>query len=168
MEQLDYDYSAVAADAAAQQRSAADLLWYDYGGGSGGGSSGAGGGLINYYGGGGAGGGGPLQGSGAPATMFMSAEKRGDRDVTPSSGAMWFGPRLGRRKRRGGSTFNGGLVQPVDGNVVGPAAVPQEAMAVAVTTAAGQAVVSDLINNAPWVLVPIVENSRECPNVLYT
>lgn len=156
VEQLDYDYSAVAGDAAAQQRSAADLLWYDYGGSSsGGGSSGAGGGLINYY-----GGGGPLQSSGAAATMLMGAEKRGD--AIPSSGTMWFGPRLGRRKRRGGSTFNGGLLQPVDGNaVVGPVAVPQEAMAVAVTTAAGQAVVSDLINNAPWVLVPIVENSRE-------
>jgi hypothetical protein len=136
VEQLDYDYAAVAADAAAaQQRSAAaDLLWYDYGGGGGGGSGGG--------------------GAGSPATtVLIAGDKRGGSPQS-SNGGLWFGPRLGRRKRRGG------VVQPVDGNTVGPA-VSQETIALGLTAAAGQAVVSDLINNAPWVLVPIIENTRE-------
>lgn len=154
VEQLDYDYSATAADAAATpQRSAADLLWYDYGGGGGGGSSN--GGSVNYYGGGGS------PDTAAATTMLMSGDKRGGATQS-STGGIWFGPRLGRRKRRGGSAYNGrGVVLPVDGNAVGPAA-PQgtavQAMAAA-TTAAEQAVVSDMFNGAPWVLVPIIENS---------
>jgi len=97
MEQLDYDYSAVVADAAAaaaaQQRPVADLLWYDYGGGSGvsggvgrgesgGGSSGAG-----YY-----GGGSPVSGVQATAALF-GADKRGGTTQS-SNGGIWFGPRL--------------------------------------------------------------------------
>lgn len=151
VEQLDYDYSAVAADA--QQRpAAADLLWYDYGGGGGGGGT-----SSSYYGGGGA--------IGSPATsVLIAGDKRGG-STQSSNGGLWFGPRLGRRKRYGGGTaFNGGgggVMQPVNGNAVGSTAAQQEAMALGLTTAAGQAVVSDLINNAPWVLVPIIENSRE-------
>lgn len=164
---MDYDYSTVAA----QQRPAADLLWYDYGG-VGGGSNGLGGGgggnavsgSGGYYGSGGVG----SSTSGLAPAVLIGAEKRGGASQS-SSANIWFGPRLGRRKRRGGvgSTFNGGLVQPIDGNAFGPAAMspPQEAMAaVSLSTAAGQAVVSDLINNAPWVLVPVVENSREYIN----
>lgn len=145
-QQLDYDYSAADAAAAAPQKStaaaAADLLWYDYGGG--GGSIGAGS---------------PIAAAGALPAVLISSEKRGDTTQS-SAGGMWFGPRLGRRKRRGGSAYssnNGVVLQPLDGNAIGSAA---QAMA-AVTTAAEQAVVSDMINSAPWVLVPIMENSRE-------
>lgn len=159
VEQLDYDYSVAAADAAATPpRPAADLLWYDYGGGGGSSS----GGSVNYYGGGG-GGGPPDTGASAVTTMLMSGNKRGGATQS-STGGIWFGPRLGRRKRRGGSAYNGrNVVLPVDGNAVGPAA-PQEAAVqamAAATTAAEQAVVSDMINSAPWVLVPIIENSCE-------
>jgi len=167
MEQLDYDYSAVMADAAAaaaQQRPIADLLWYDYGGGSGvsggagrgesgGGSSGAG-----YY-----GGGSPVKGVQAAAALF-GAEKRGGTTQS-SNGGIWFGPRLGRRKRRGGSQFSGSVVHPTDGNAIAPAAsslLQQNLLATGSTaTAVEQAAVSDLINNVPWVLVPIIDNSRE-------
>jgi len=168
MEQLDYDYSAVVADAAAaaaaQQRPVADLLWYDYGGGSGvsggvgrgesgGGSSGAG-----YY-----GGGSPVSGVQATAALF-GADKRGGTTQS-SNGGIWFGPRLGRRKRRGGSPFSGSVVHPVDGNAIAPAAsslLQQNPLATGSTSAAAeQAAVSDLINNVPWVLVPIIDNSRE-------
>ncbi|XP_060866080.1 uncharacterized protein LOC132941878 [Metopolophium dirhodum] len=160
MEQLDYDYSAVVADAAAaaaQQRPVADLLWYDYGGGSGvsggvgGGSSGAG-----YY-----GGGSPVTGVQATAALF-GADKRGGTTQS-SNGGIWFGPRLGRRKRRGGSPFSGNVVHPVDGNAIAPAAsslLQQNPLASGSTSAAAeQAAVSDLINNVPWVLVPIIDNS---------
>lgn len=168
MEQLDYDYSAVVADAAtaaAQQRPVADLLWYDYGGGgsgvsggvgqgeSGGGSSGA-----SYY-----GRGSPVKGVQAAAALF-GAEKRGGTTQS-SNGGIWFGPRLGRRKRRGGSPFSGSVVHPVDGNGIAPAAsslLQQNPLATGSTSAAvEQAAVSDLINNVPWVLVPIIDNSRE-------
>ncbi|VVC38168.1 Hypothetical protein CINCED_3A020355 [Cinara cedri] len=156
VEQLDNDYSAVAVDLAAQQRPGADLLWYDYGGGGGGSNVGVGrggGGGGGYY------GGVRSPASGVAPAALIGPEKRGG---SPQSGGLWFGPRLGRRKRRGGggSSFNSGFVQPPDGNAFGPAATPQEAMAAAgLSTAAGQAVVSDLIYNAPWVLVPVVENS---------
>lgn len=151
VEQLDYDYSAVAAEAAAQQRPAADLLWYDYGGG---GSSGGGG---SYY------GGGTSPASGAATAVLIGSgggDKRSGSTQTSSSG-IWFGPRLGRKKRRGGggSAYNGPL-QPMDGNGIGLAKL-QEAMAADESTAAGQAVVSDLMTNAPWVFVPIIENSCE-------
>lgn len=149
---MDYDYSAVAAEAAAQQKPAADLLWYDYGGG---GSSGGGG---SYY----SGGASPAS---SAATAVLIGSGGGDKrsGTTQSSGSgIWFGPRLGRKKRRGvgGSMYNGGLVQPMDGNAIGLAKL-QEAMAADESTATGQAVVSDLMNNAPWVFVPIVENSRK-------
>lgn len=131
VDQLDYDYS-VAADVSAlqRQRPVADLLRYDYGGGSG------------YYG---------------PATMLVGSEKRGGATQS-TAGGMWFGPRLGRRKRHGG----GSIVESVDGNVVGPA-VPQDAIAeVADAAAAAERVaVTDLIDNAPWLLGPIIEKSRE-------
>lgn len=158
MEQLDYDYSTVAA----QQRPAADLLWYDYGGLGGGGGVNVGLGSNGYYDIG-------SSVSGMPPALLIGAEKRGG--ALQSSGAnIWFGPRLGRRKRRGGggSTLDGGLVQPMDGSAFGLATTPpQESMAaLSLSTAAGQAVVSDLIDNAPWVLVPVVENSRECKRLL--
>jgi hypothetical protein len=73
---------------------------------------------------------------------------------------------LGRRKRRGGSPFGGGGVaqSSVDGNAIAPAAsslLQQDPLAAGTTSmAAGQAAVSNLINNAvPWVLVPIIDNS---------
>ncbi|CAI6365661.1 unnamed protein product [Macrosiphum euphorbiae] len=162
MEQLDYDYSAVVADAAAaaaQQRPVADLLWYDYGGGSGGvgrGESGGGSSGAGYY-----GGGSPV--TGVQATAY-GADKRGGTTQS-SNGGIWFGPRLGRRKRRGGSPFSGSVVHPVDGNSISPAAsslLQQNPLAAGSTSAAAeQAAVSDLINNVPWVLVPIIDNSRE-------
>jgi len=141
VEQLDYDYSAMADAAAAPQRSAADLLWYDYGGGVGG-----------------------LPSAGT-TTMLMNSDKRGGATQS-STGTMWFGPRLGRRKRRGGSASavatygNGGVAQPLDENGVGPD-VPQEAAAQTMAAVTTAAVVSDMINNVPWILVPIIENSRK-------
>lgn len=159
MEQLDYDYSAVVADAAAaaaQQRPISDLLWYDYGGSVGRGDSGGGGGTsgASYY------------GTGSPATgvataALFGADKRGGTTQS-SNGGIWFGPRLGRRKRRGGSPFGGGgVAQSVDGNSIAPAASSlQDPLAAGSTSvAAGQAAVSNLINNVPWVLVPIIDNS---------
>lgn len=168
MEQLDYDYSVAVADvaaaaAAAQQRPVNDLLWYDYGGGVGRGESGSGGSSgtsgAGYY------------GSGSPATgmataALFGADKRGGTTQS-SNGGIWFGPRLGRRKRRGGSPFGGGgVTHPVDGNSIAPAAsslLQQDPLAAGSTSAATaeQAAVSDLINNVPWVLVPIIDNSRE-------
>lgn len=147
MEQLDYDYSGVAADAALQQMpAAADLLWYDYGG---------------------VGGGSTVGGSSSPVTaLLIGGDKRAGGTTQSNSGNIWFGPRLGRRKRRGGggSSFNGavpGGVQPVDANAIEPIA-PQETVTVAsVTTAAEQADVSNLIKHAPWILVPIIENTCE-------
>ncbi|XP_050441839.1 PBAN-type neuropeptides-like [Adelges cooleyi] len=67
-------------------------------------------------------------------------DKRGG--ATQSSGGIWFGPRLGRRKRR--SSYN-----VMDVNANGPEAG---------VASASQTVV-DLITNAPWVLIPLVENS---------
>ncbi|KAE9544772.1 hypothetical protein AGLY_000314 [Aphis glycines] len=157
MEQLDYDYSAVVADAAAaaaQQRPISDLLWYDYGGSVGRGESGGGTSGASYY------------GTGSPATgvataALFGADKRGGT-TQASNGGIWFGPRLGRRKRRGGSPFGGGgVAQSVDGNAIAPAASSQQDSLAAGSTsvAAGQAAVSNLINNVPWVLVPIIDNS---------
>ncbi|XP_050520033.1 uncharacterized protein LOC126893664 [Daktulosphaira vitifoliae] len=70
----------------------------------------------------------------------IAADKRGS--ATQSSGGIWFGPRLGRRKRR--SSYN-----LVDVNSNGPEAG---------VASASQTVV-DLLTNAPWVLIPLVENS---------
>lgn len=143
VDQLDYDYSAAADISALQrQRPVADLLWYDYGGGGGGGGSGGGGGGYNR-----------------PATMLVGGEKRGGATQS-STGGMWFGPRLGRRKRHGGG---GGIVQSLDGNIVGPV-MPQDAIAEvadAAAAAAEQVAITDLFDNAPWLLEPIIENSSE-------
>lgn len=152
VDQLDYDYSAAAADVSAlqRQRPVADLMWYDYGGGGGGGSGGGGGG--SYYG---------------PATMLIGGEKRGGATQS-STGGMWFGPRLGRRKRHGGGG-GGGIVQPLDGNTVRPA-MPQDAIAEvadAAAAAAEQATITDLIDNAPWLLESIIENSSESDAFVY-
>ncbi|XP_025201260.1 uncharacterized protein LOC112598839 [Melanaphis sacchari] len=166
MEQLDYDYSAVVADAAAaaaQQRPISDLLWYDYGGG---GSSGVSGGVGRGESGGGGTRGASFYGTGSPATgvataALFGADKRGGTTQS-SNGGIWFGPRLGRRKRRGGSPFGGGgVAQSVDGNAIAPAASSlQDPLAAGSTSmAAEQAAVSNLINNMPWVLVPIIDNS---------
>jgi len=167
IEQLDYDYSVAVADAvtaaAAQQRPVADLLWYDYGGGVGRGESGSGGSSgtsgAGYY------------GTGSPVTGMATAalfgtDKRGGTTQS-NNGGIWFGPRLGRRKRRGGSPFGGGgITHPVDGNAITPAALSllqQDPLAAGTASAVAteQAAVSDLINNVPWVLVPIIDNSRE-------
>ncbi|XP_060841086.1 uncharacterized protein LOC132921865 [Rhopalosiphum padi] len=169
MEQLDYDYSAVVADAAAaaaQQRPVSDLLWYDYGGVG----SGVSGNVGRGENGGGGTSGSSYYGTGSPTSgvataALFGADKRGGTTQT-SNGGIWFGPRLGRRKRRGGSPFGGGGVaqSSVDGNAIAPAAsslLQQDPLAAGTTSmAAGQAAVSNLINNAvPWVLVPIIDNS---------
>lgn len=119
MEQLDYDYSVAAAD----QPKPSELLWYDYGG------SGSG---DNYYGG----------------QISAVGDKRAGGSTQSNSG-IWFGPRLGRRKRHGGFS-NVQQVPPIDATVIGPEVL------------IGQPSVADLIENAPWaVLVPIIDSTRE-------
>lgn len=116
----------------AMQQRPADLSWYDYG---------------------------DFGGGGSPVFLF-GGDKRGGTTQS-NSGNIWFGPRLGRKKRRGGDgpAFDGAILgaseQPLDANAVEPVA-PLDA-----STAAGQSEVSNLIKNAPWILVPIIENTSE-------
>lgn len=97
---------------------------------------------------------------GESPVLLFGGDKRGGTTQS-SSGNIWFGPRLGRKKRRGGgeSVLDGTILnageQFLDASAIAPIA-PQDEL-----TAAGQTDVSNLIKNAPYILVPIIENTSE-------